>query len=414
MIKTPIPPQTVHKDAGYWGPVLMMVATLIAYVDRQALAVLSPMILKDTGLSAGTFGDALSAFSVAYMLSNPVWGSLLDFVGLRWGMAIAVGLWTLSSMSHAWVVGAVTLFIARTTLGVFEGAGFPGCMKMANDCLPPLQRSRAVAVGYSGAASGSLVAPLAVTPLALAFGWRAAFWVTGGLGMLWLVWWYFMAKPPRVPVRPPAAGSKIQLPNPFDRRFWLVVFTYGTGAVALGVVGYLSPLYLNRSLGLSQKELGYILWIPTVGWLVGYFVWGWVSDRIVKDDPRPVKTLLLLSALALPVMFVTQFHTWPVVVAFLFWALFVADGFIVMGLHIGARVYGKDQSGMAGGIATGSWGAVLAILLPIYGRLIDSRNFSAIFISMSLLPLAGTLVWLWLSKPWASQRRPTGLSAEVS
>ena len=409
MTKLPVAP----KDAGYWGPAAMMVATLIAYVDRQALAVLSPMILKDTGLSAGTFGDALSAFSVAYMLSNLAWGSLLDFIGLRWGMAIAVALWTLSSMSHAWVTGAVTLFIARTTLGIFEGAGFPGCMKMANDCLPLKQRSRGVAVGYSGAASGSLIAPLLVTPLALAFGWRAAFWLTGALGAAWLVGWFFVARPPRVPLRPPALGSKIRLPNPFDRRFWLIVFTYGTGAVALGVVGYLSPLYLNRSLGLTQKELGYILWIPTLGWLAGYFVWGWVSDRIVKEDPRPVKTLLLLSAMALPVMFVTRFHSWPVVVVFLFWALFVADGFIVMGLHIGARIYGRDQSGMAGGIATGSWGAVLAILLPVYGRLIDARNFSAIFISMSLLPLAGTLIWLWLSRHRTSQTLPAEIAAEV-
>ena len=69
---------------------------------------------------------------------------------------------------------------------------------------------------------------------------------------------------------------------------------------------------------------------------------------------------------------------------------------------------------MAGGVAAGSWGAVLAILLPIYGRLIDSRNFSAIFISMSLLPLAGTFVWLWLSRPWESQRRPAEIAPEVS
>ena len=84
-----------------------------------------------------------------------------------------------------------------------------------------------------------------------------------------------------------------------------------------------------------------------------------------------------------------------------------------MGLHIGARVYGKDQAGMAGGIATGSWGAVLAIVLPIYGRLIDSKNFEAIFTSMSLIPLAGTLVWLWLSRPWAGKPRPVAVVTEV-
>jgi hypothetical protein len=84
-----------------------------------------------------------------------------------------------------------------------------------------------------------------------------------------------------------------------------------------------------------------------------------------------------------------------------------------MGLHIGARIYGKDQAGMAGGIATGSWGAVLAVLLPIYGRLIDSRNFSAIFISMSLLPLIGILIWLWLSRSGRSVTPRVHQAAEV-
>jgi ACS family hexuronate transporter-like MFS transporter len=391
----------------------MMVATLIAYIDRQTLAVLSPMILKDTGLSAGTFGDALSAFSIAYMIANPLWGSILDYVGIRLGMSIAVTFWTLSSMSHAWVAGPISLFLARTSVGVGEGGVFPGCMKMAGDCLPASRQSRGVAIAYSGAALGSLITPLIATPFALKFGWRPAFWVTGTLGVAWLVWWHFVARPPRVPHRA-RTNKKLELPNPLDRRFWMIVTTYGMGAVALGVVGYMSPLYLNRSLGITQRELGYILWIPTLGWEAGYFFWGWVSDRIVRENPRPVGVLLLLSFLALPVVFVTRFHSWPIVVAFLFWSMFIADGFIVMGLHIGARVYPKHQVGMAGGIATGSWGAVLAVLLPIYGRLIDSKSFDAIFISMSLIPLAGTLIWLWLSLPWAKSRQPVPVATEVS
>ena len=69
--------------------------------ERQTLAVLSPMILHDTGLSIAAFSDAVSAFSIAYMIGNPLWGSLLDRIGLRIGMLLAVGVWTLASVSHA-------------------------------------------------------------------------------------------------------------------------------------------------------------------------------------------------------------------------------------------------------------------------------------------------------------------------
>lgn len=61
----------------------MMLCSWLSYVDRQILAVLSPLILRDTGLTAQSYGEVVSAFSIAYMIANPLWGSILDYVGLR-------------------------------------------------------------------------------------------------------------------------------------------------------------------------------------------------------------------------------------------------------------------------------------------------------------------------------------------
>ena len=377
----------------------MFLATLISYVDRQTLAVLAPTILPDVHLNATDFGYALSAFSIAYMLANPAWGSILDKIGLPLGMAMAVALWTAASAAHALVAGLIGFAVARTVLGIGEGAVFPGCVKMATDCLPTGKVSRGIAIAYSGAAFGSLITPVAVTPFAVAYGWRAAFWITGALGVAWLLIWSRFAR--NVPKRQ-RVSQKVVVVNPLDRRFWLIVTTYGMGAIALGVVAYLSPLYLNRALGLSQTEIGHLVWIPTVGWQLGYYFWGWVSDRLVPDQTRPVRVLLVLSLLALPSAFVTMFHSWQAVLALFLWAMFVGDGFIVMGLHIGARVFTKDEAGLAGGIGGGAWSMVLAVVLPLYGRLIDAKNFTPIFVTMSLFPLAGTLLFLRLSKPWAN------------
>ncbi len=385
---------------GWTGPIVMLIATLIAYIDRQALSVLAPMILKDTGLNAGDFGAIVLSFSIAYMLSNPIWGSILDYVGLRMGLAIAVGIWTLASASHALVVGFIGFAVARTVLGIGEGAVFPGCMKMSTDCLPLAKRSRGTAIGYSGAAAGALITPIIVIPFAIRFGWRAAFWVTGALGTAWLIGWYFICRPPKVPVNR-GKLTKVSLPKLNDRRVWLVVSTYGLGAIGLGVGLYMMPLYLNRAAGVSQKDLAYITWIPYVAYWLGYYFWAWVSDKIVGDNPRPVGLLLLLSALALPCALMGRFHTWPILVAFFSWMLFVADGFITMGLHVGARVFPKEQSAMAAGIGGGSWGIVVGVASWIYGRWIDRQMFEPIFVTMSLVPLLGTLLFIALSGPWA-------------
>ena len=100
-----------------WVPVLvMMTCSWLSYIDRQAFSVLSPTILRDTGLSAGGYADAVFGFSIAYMIGNLVWGSLLDFVGLRLGMLIAVGVWTAASAAHSMVSGLWGFAMAQAVL----------------------------------------------------------------------------------------------------------------------------------------------------------------------------------------------------------------------------------------------------------------------------------------------------------
>lgn len=379
-----------------------MVATLLSYVDRQTLAVLSPTILDDTGLKASDYADALTAFQIFYMIGNPLWGSTIDYVGLRLGMFGAVLLWTLASVSHAWVYGLIGFAAARSVLGFGEGGAFPGVMRTATEALPPNRQARGIALGYSGASLGAIVTPLVVTPIALKFGWRSAFLVTGGLGALWLVIWSFVARPPFLPaVR--HAPDKFIWPNIFERRAWVVISSFGLGGVALGVVAYLSPLYLSRVMSLSQSDLGHVVWIPLVGWEIGYFFWGWIGDKFVSSPGRAAKVFPLMAVLALPSMLTTLTHSLPVVLALFFWATFIADGFVVMSLRVGSQIYPKERTGMIAGIGSGAWSLVLVGLLPLYGRWIDAKWYGLIFLTMSLMPMLGTAIWMLLSRPWRTE-----------
>jgi MFS transporter, ACS family, hexuronate transporter len=381
-----------------WVPVfLIMSCSCLSYIDRQAIAVISPMILRDTGLSAGSYSDAISVFSIVYMLANPLWGSLLDYVGLRIGMLAAVGIWTLASASHAWVGGFAGFAAARALLGFGEGATFPGGLRTAAESLPFERQSRGMGISYSGASLGSIFAPLVITPIALAWGWRAAFGVTGALGVAWLAIWWVIARPPLLR---PVEHKRLRLrwPNVLERRFWLLVVGMGLGGAALGPTLYLCPIYLNRVLGLTQAQLGRILWIPAVCWEVGYYFWGWVADRYVRDDPRPVRLYILFAVLALPLSLVTKTSSWIVALALFSWAMFTAVSFIVTSLHLGARAYPREQTGMVAGIGSGAWSAVVAILLPIYGRWFDHERYTLSFIALSLIPVLGTTLWWWIGR----------------
>src|SRR5215467_4993496 len=97
-----------------WTPAFtMLLVSLISYIDRTTLALLAPAILKETHLDAEQYGFIISAFSIAYMLANPLWGRILDRAGLRRGMTAAVSSWTAASLAHAWATGFWSFGIAR-------------------------------------------------------------------------------------------------------------------------------------------------------------------------------------------------------------------------------------------------------------------------------------------------------------
>lgn len=387
----------MNKRHSIWtASLVMMVCSWLSYVDRQILAVLSPTILADTGMTAESYATVVSAFSFAYMIANPVWGSAIDYFGLRVGMLAAVGLWTAASASHAFMGGAIGFGVVRAFLGFGEGATFPGGFRTAMDSLPPSKQARGIAISYSGGSLGAILAPLMVVPIANRFGWRAAFLVTGALGAAWLALWWFTARPPYLPVRERKL-SRIAWPNIFERRFWSLVSAYAVGAFALGPILYLAPLYLNRALGVSQSDLGKLLWVPPLGWEVGYFFWGWISDRFPARVERPLGLYALLTVLGFPLATVTLTSSPIIAVLLFFGAMFVTAGFIVVGLRSGARMYPKEQTSMVAGMAAGSWSALVALILPALGGWFDQQRYGTTFVVVSLMPVLGTLSWWGLS-----------------
>ncbi len=394
-----------------WLPaVSMMLVSLISYIDRNTLALLAPTILRDNHLSAEQYGWIISAFSVAYMAGNPLWGRWLDRFGVRRGMLLAVAFWTAASTGHAFISGFLGFAAARAALGFGEGATFPGGLRTVVQTLPERLRSRGVAIAYSGGALGAVLTPLIITPIFQLGGWRAAFLFTGLIGASWLLWWFVLSRRAELRAAHPErlrqhSASPIRWS---DSRLWAFMASYALGCLPLAFVLYQMPLYFARALGKSQVEIGAVLWIPPLGWECGYFLWGWLTDRMRRghDNPLPVYRRLTIAAalFTLPLAFGSQIIAFPLLLSLLFWAMFIAGGNVIVTISYATHAFGTANAGLIAGLGAGSWSAFVALTMPWFGRMMDQSAWHAAFLAATLIPLAGFSVWLWLNRPRTDPR----------
>jgi ACS family hexuronate transporter-like MFS transporter len=342
----------------------------------------------------------------------------MDRWGLRSTAPRAVSLWSLASAVHGLVQGLPGLCAARCLLGFGEGATFPSGLRAAVESLPPERRSTGIAISYSGGSMGAMITPLLITPVALRYGWRMAFAITALSGMLWVIVWRWVA-PPVNPALTTAAATELNSSSPrnpgigtlltpfwstvWDTRLWAMICAYGLGALPLGFVLYATPIYLSKVLHVSQASLGHILWIPAAGWEVGYFFWGWFADRFAVRTACPRSWLLALTILSFP-LGATCFTNWLwLSLTLFFFATFITAGFIILGLRYGASVYPLERTGFIAGVGSGSWSALVALIMPFVGHMFDRDHYALSFLLVSLFPTVGFLGWLLLSQDYAKK-----------
>ena len=394
------------RSVKLWTPAAAMLAvSLISYIDRNTLALLAPVILRENGLSAEQYGWIISAFSVTYMAANPLWGRWLDRWGLRWGMTAAVVLWTLASASHALVAGFLGFAIARAALGFGEGATFPGGLRTAVQTLPGHLQSRGAALAYSGGSLGAVLTPLIIRPVYEAWGWRGAFLFTGGVGALWVLVWLALSQrddlrliPPRNPAAPRPERVGLTWSDP---RLWSYMASYALCGLPLAFVLDHGPIYLDRGLHKTQSESAGVLWLPPLGWEMGYFAWGWLADRWgrAREGLSGFRRLTWIAlVLMLPLAATPWVSSYAGTLLLLFWAMFVAGGNVIVSISYATRVFGSANSGLLAGLGAGSWSALVALVMPWFGRMMDQHRFAEAFGLATLLPVLGFCVWLWVNR----------------
>lgn len=301
---------------------LLFFATTINYVDRQVIGILATPLQKELGWSESDYGWIITAFQAAYAVSMVLSGRLIDRVGTRIGYALGIGVWSLAAMAHGLMRSAVGFGVARSALGLGEATNFPAAIKTVAEWFPKRERAFATGLFNSGSNIGAVIAPLLVPFIAVRWGWRWAFYLTGAAGFVWLALWWIFYRKPEYPSDEDTDLHSISTTLSVDASpvSWRTLLRMNE-TWALGAARFVSdpiwwfylfwiPKFLHAHHGVVLAQLGPPLIAIYLAADIGSVAGGYLSSSLIRRGWSPVparKCAMLASAIAVvPMIFATE------------------------------------------------------------------------------------------------------------
>ena len=421
---------------------LLFFSTVINYLDRQALSILATTIQADLGMSDLEYARVVQVFLFAYAAAYVMAGRVTDWLGARVALLLFVGWWSLANIATGFVRSAFELGAARFALGLGEPGNYTVGTKVVSEQFPAPQRGLALGLYTAGAMIGATLAPPLIGGIALTYGWRSAFWITGVAGLLWMIAWYLVyPRPARqtatavtaaataeavatpaldTPAAPaPAASMKgVWGRLARDRTVWALVASRAVADPVWYFYLFWFPKYLGDARGMSLAAIASLAWIVYVAADIGSVGGGLISGRLVKRGMSPVRARLatMIGAACLaPVGMLVALH--PPIPLLLALACVVTFAHLTYQINLTAMTvdlfpsrYIASVAGLVGcGSALG--GMVSA---QVVGHLVADGNFDRAFVLMAFLhPIAVLLAWTALRKAKRSRMTLVGPDAEA-
>ncbi len=388
---------------------LLFGASVINYIDRQILGVLKPTLAPEFGWTETDYANIIFWFQAAYAASYLLFGRFVDRVGARIGYGAAFLIWTIAHTAHALVTGLGGFFAVRVGLGVGEGGNFPAGLKAIAEWFPKRERAFAIGLFNSGSNIGAIVTPMIVPMITLAWGWRAAFVITGVLSLLWLVAWFAIYRRPQEHPKVGAAelaliqsdGPEQATPIPWGRLVPVrETWAYSLGKFLIDPIWWMYLFWLpdffakryHRDLTTVGPPLVVVYLLSDVGSIAG----GWMSSALMRRgvsvNVARKATMLVCALLVLPIITAQSIDNLWLAVGVVGLAAAAHQGFSANLYALPSDVFPQRAVGSVVGIG-GMIGAVGGMIFSKYiGGVLESiGTYAPIFFIAGFAYLAALL-----------------------
>ncbi|OYX81821.1 MAG: MFS transporter [Brevundimonas sp. 32-68-21] len=409
-----------HGNLRWWIIGLVMLGAIINYLTRSTMGVAAPTLTTELGVTTQQYSWITSAFQLGIMM-QPVCGYVLDTLGLKTGFALFATAWSLITMAHGLASSWPAFAALRGLLGLAEGSANPAGMKAVSEWFPARERGLAGGVFNIGASVGSMLAPPLVVWAILTYDWRAAFFISGALGLVWVaLWLVFYRSPdthPRLSPeerrlisegREPHLEAEDRKPSPLrilrTRNFWGIALPRLLADPTWGTLAFWVPLYLTTVRGFDLAQIAMFAWLPFVaadlGCLFGPTLALFLQKRGLSLINARRSAFTVGALLMIGVGFVGFVDSPYLAILLLCLGGFAHQTLSVTVITMSSDLFRRNEvatvTGMAG--TCGNFGVLVFSLL--IGSLVATVGYTPFFVALAILDLIGAvLLWTLVRDP---------------
>jgi ACS family hexuronate transporter-like MFS transporter len=404
---------------------LLLLISIVNYIDRQALSILATTIQKELDISNTAYARLVQVFLLCYAGAYFLAGRLVDRLGPRIAETGFIIWWSVANMLTGLATGFRSLALCRGLLGLGEPGHYAVAAKVVGEHFPPRERGIAVGMYTMGGTLGAALAAPLVAFLTLQFNWRVAFVVTGAAGLVLAAAWWGLYRPadeaqtgspPRegrdgaasssVPALTGRATAQAAPPLKILIRWWplwLVIAVRMITDPAWYFYLVWFAKYLQEVRGFTLGDVGATLWIVFLAADLGCLAAGFISGRLIKRGVAPVRARLLTlagcAALMTPSFILPSLpgSAWPLAAASVF--AFAIMAFMTSCVTLPIDLFPKHALGSVQGLI-GTGGSLAGFFSTgLVGWLVTNHSYDAAFTAMSVPHvLAAALLFLALPR----------------
>jgi len=420
------------RNLRWWIGGLLFASTVINYIDRQTLSILSPYLKRDFHWTNTDYAHLLISFRVAYSLGQSIWGRFMDKIGSRRGLTLSVIWYSIASICTSFARGFFGFAFIRFLLGAGESANWPGATKAVSEWFPKRDRGLAAALFDSGSSIGGFIATYLIPFIYFGWGWRPAFVIPGLLGFVWLIVWrrfYFLPQDhPRItpderemilaenvasaeaPGTPrPRWGDLLKLPQTWGT----IISKALTDPVWFFVTDWF-PIYLVAK-GIPLRSGLIAIWVPFIAADLGNFFGGAASGFLIRRGwslGAARKAVVVFGGFGVMLLIPTIFTVNLAAITVLFaLATFCYAAFSTIANVLPSDLYTSESVASVSGMSGTGAGIGTIIAFELIGYFSDAQqarathSFDAIVVTAGLIPVVGMILVLLLVRNTRATRQ---------